>query len=46
VKSVEHNLNEAFKDKVMTNEGIGNQIAGENRILDLWIDMPATNPAL
>jgi len=34
VKHVEKNLYEAFRLK-----------EGQNRILDLWIDMPQTNPA-
>ena len=37
------NLQEAFKDKV-TNLETGQK--GETRILDLWIDMPSTNPTM
>jgi hypothetical protein len=43
VRNVEMSLQEAFKDKV-TNLETGQK--GETRILDLWIDMPATNPTM
>ena len=42
VRAVEQKLTDAFKDKVSGEAGQ----KGEGRILDLWIDMPATNPAL
>lgn len=45
VKSVEKGLTEAFRNKVGTSPD-GQQVVGENRILDLWIDMPVTNPAM
>jgi hypothetical protein len=41
VRQVEQNLHEAFKNSRRRGEGE----SGENRILDLWIDMPQTNPA-
>lgn len=40
VRQVELNLHSAFKDKVHPETGV----KGESRILDLWMDMPTTNP--